>query len=111
MLRAAREDYICANQMIKETTKIKIEIIYATRGDLKGEIDLQWEPAADSRYYVLEMCLDGRSNSAWKTIDLTTKSNYKVSGLRSNAHYRFRVAGVNTNEQSDWSREISISAP
>lgn len=86
---------------------MKIEKFYATQGDSNGEIDLQWEPSKDSKYYVLEMCVNKNRNHGWKTIDIVSRSSYKVTGLKENATYRFRVAGVTSKGQGDWSIEIS----
>jgi len=86
---------------------LKIEKIYATHGDSNGEIDLQWEPSMDSKYYVLEMCMKKNGNPRWKTIDMVSKSSYKVTGLKKNVTYSFRVAGVNSKGQGVWSSEIS----
>lgn len=86
---------------------MKIEKFYATNGDGEGEIDLQWEPAKDSKFYVLEMSIKSKIKSGWKTIDMVTRSTYKVTGLRKNVTYLFRVAGVSSNGQGNWSSEIS----
>jgi hypothetical protein len=86
---------------------LKIEKFYATQGDYVGEIDLQWEPANGSKYYVLEMCIKNNGNPRWKTIDMVSKSSYKVTGLKKSVTYQFRVAGVNSKGQSNWSSEIS----
>lgn len=85
---------------------MKIEKFYATQGDYLGEIDLQWEPAKGSKYYVLEMCIKNGGNPKWKTIDMVSKSSYKVTGLKKSVTYRFRVAGVNSTGQGNWSEEI-----
>jgi len=86
---------------------LKIEKFYATHGDSEGDIDLQWEPSKDSKYYVLEMCLKKNGTAGWKTIDMVSRSSYKVTGLKKNVIYRFRVAGVTSKGQGQWSCEIS----
>ena len=86
---------------------MKIEKFYATQGDSDGEIDLQWEPSKGSKYYVLEMSMNRNGNPKWKTIDMVSRSSYKVTGLKENITYRFRVAGVNSKGQGMWSSEIS----
>ncbi len=86
---------------------MKTEKFYATQGDSTGEIDLQWEPSKGSKYYVLEMCVNKSRNNGWKTIDIVSRSSYKVSGLKENVTYRFRVAGVTSKGQGAWSKEIS----
>lgn len=86
---------------------MKIEKFYATQGDYEGEIDLQWEPAKDSKFYILEMSIKSKIKSGWKTIDMVSRSSYKVTGLRKNVTYLFRVAGVSSNGQGKWSSEIS----
>jgi hypothetical protein len=86
---------------------VKIEKFYATLGDNNGEIDLQWEPSNGSKYYVLEMCIKKTGNPRWKTIDMVSRSSYKVTGLKKSVTYQFRVAGVNSKGQGGWSSEIS----
>lgn len=86
---------------------MKIEKFYATQGDYIGEIDLQWEPLKNSRYYVLEMSVKKNGNPRWKTIDMVSKSSYKVTGLKKSITYLFRVASVSSKGQSSWSSEIS----
>lgn len=86
---------------------MKIEKFYATHGDNEGEIDLQWEPSKNSKYYVLEMCIKHNGNNKWKTVDMVSKSSYRVTGLKKSVIYMFRVAGVNTKGQGSWSKEIS----
>lgn len=87
--------------------KLKIEKFYATHGDTEGDIDLQWEPLKDSKYYVLEMCMKKNGNPGWKTIDMVSRSSYKVTGLKKNVTYSFRVASVTSKGQGKWSSEIS----
>lgn len=86
---------------------MKIEKFYATHGDNEGEIDLQWEPSKSSKFYVLEMSTKKRGKSGWKTIDMVSRSSYKVTGLKKNFTYSFRVAGVSSKGQGNWSSEIS----
>ncbi len=86
---------------------MKIEKFYATQGDSHGEIDLQWEPSRDSKFYILEMSTNRNGNQKWKTIDMVSRSSYKVTGLKENVTYRFRVAGVSSKGQGEWSSEIS----
>lgn len=86
---------------------MKIENFFATHGDFAGEVDLQWEPSKDSKYYVLEMCLKKSGSPGWKTVDMVSRSSYKVTGLKKNVTYRFRVAGVSSKGQGEWSSEIS----
>ncbi len=86
---------------------MKIEKFYATQGDYEGEIDLQWEPAKNSKFYVLEMSIKNKIKSGWKTIDMVSRSSYKITGLKKNVTYLFRVAGVNSDGQGNWSSEIS----
>lgn len=86
---------------------MKIEKFYATHGDNSGEIDLQWEPLRGSKYYVLDVCIKTNGNSRWKTIDMVSKSFYRVTGLKKSVTYLFRVAAVSSKGQSSWSSEIS----
>ena len=86
---------------------MKIEKFYATLGDYDGEIDLQWEPSKGSKYYVLEMCIKNNGIPRWRTVDMVSKSSYKVTGLKKRVTYRFRVAGVSPKGQGIWSSEIS----
>lgn len=86
---------------------MKIEKFYATEGDNTGEIDLQWEPLKGSKYYVLDVCVKTNGSSKWKTVDMVSKSSYRVTGLKKSVTYLFRVAGVTSAGQSNWSSEIS----
>lgn len=99
--------FIFVRKFLIRGANLKIEKFYATNGDGEGEIDLQWEPAKDSKFYVLEMSVKSKIKSGWKTIDMVTRSSYKVTGLRKNVTYLFRVAGVSSNGQGKWSSEIS----
>jgi len=53
------------------------------------------------------MSTNRNGNQKWKTIDMVSRSSYKVTGLKENVTYRFRVAGVSPKGQGEWSSEIS----
>lgn len=86
---------------------MKIEKFYATQGDNTGEIDLQWEPLKGSKYYILDVCIKTKGSPRWKTIDMVSKSNYRVTGLKKSVTYQFRVASVSSKGQGQWSSEIT----
>jgi len=88
--------------MKKETNNTSIHIS-ATPGDLPGEVDLLWDPIPYAKMYVIE---SGKKYSKRrKIVDITTNSNYTITGLKPNTNYVFRVAVINEKGQGPWSRE------
>ncbi|MEO8511965.1 MAG: fibronectin type III domain-containing protein [Ignavibacteria bacterium] len=84
---------------------LTISSMSAAKGDLKGEVDLNWDgiEAADS--YVIECC-NGNIKQQWILVDITNESKYTIKGLKPNKIYSFRVAAVNSEKQGPWSEPI-----
>lgn len=83
-------------------TKIKIskiEKLHASKGDMKGEIDLVWNPVDGAASYVIQV----NGKSEWKHADIVTKSHCTITGLRSNHSYKFRAAPLSGSNQAEWS--------
>lgn len=86
-------------------------IFAATAGDLKGEIDLQWDAVKNASQYVVQLKAGVGENKKWRTIDIISESHYTVKGLRSNRNYAFRVAPVNDNKIGEWMTPVVKKAP
>lgn len=85
--------------------------IAAAKGDMDGEINIKWEPVKGAASYVVQQCNDSNVNSKWENVDIIGKSSCTISKLKSGKKYRFRVAAVNKNGQSRWSKTVKKSAP
>jgi hypothetical protein len=83
-----------------------VKSIYATNGDEKGEIDLQWEAVETAHSYVIQCCAAETKRNIWKHIDIINGSRYTVTGLKPDRSYAFRIASVSKNGQSPWSKPI-----
>lgn len=100
----------------RKTPTVEISVtcprsLSATSGDVKGEIDLAWEPVAGAYTYVIQKCKDSKVNLKWINEDIVAKSSYTVSNLRSGLVYRFRVAAVGTQGQGKWSKSVQKKVP
>lgn len=74
----------------------------------EGEINLQWEPVKDAKFYIIQA---QNGNRAWKEIDIVSSTTYTASQLKSGKHYRFRVAAVSSRGQGGWSIDVSKRSP
>ncbi|MEO8211136.1 MAG: fibronectin type III domain-containing protein [bacterium] len=81
-----------------------------SQGDMKGEIDLQWDPVAEARYYMVQVSVYS-CNLNWVQFDIISRSSYTISGLRSGKKYCFRVCAVNKAGKGPWGEIISKIAP
>lgn len=100
---------IIIRAMGKVKTNNRIEMLYASKGDMKGEIDLTWNPVLKATGYIIQVSAQsGKDN--WKEIDIVTRSHYTVTGLRSNAQYKFRAAPICSEEKSEWSSTVTEKA-
>jgi len=86
------------------------KLFAASEGDLIGEIDLQWDPIAEARFYIIQVSVYS-GNPDWVQFDIITKSSYTLSGLKSKKRYCFRVCAVNSNGKGPWSEIICKVAP
>jgi hypothetical protein len=96
---------------IKSEEKISAQaappkLFSASQGDADGEINLQWDRVRDAHFYILQICLFQGKNSKWIQLDVITKSNYTIAGLKSRRKYGFRISAVNTSGQGPWSKVI-----
>jgi len=83
----------------------------AAGGDLKGEINLIWEPDPDARYYLLQKSSSRNKPLRWKYEDIISTAKCTVSNLKSNKNYMFRVAVVTEIGKSPWSKPVIKKAP
>lgn len=88
--------------MKKYKSTLEINSINAAKGDLKDEIDLNWDSidAADS--YVVELC-ECNGKEKWNLVDIINESKYTITGLKDKRLYKFRVAAVGMKKQGPWS--------
>ncbi len=88
--------------MVKNINKYKIEKLYASKGDFRGEIDLVWDPVENASGYVIQVSkLNGQEK--WKQVDIVTKSHCTITGLRPSQTYRIRAASISNSTQNEWS--------
>ena len=98
-------------QQKKDTSsqKNKIEKLYASRGDLKGEVDLIWNPVENISSYVVQVSkVNGKD--VWKQVDIVTRSRCTVTGLHSNRMYKFRTSPVSNSSKYMWSNIVTEKA-
>lgn len=86
-------------------------VLNAAGGDLKGEINLIWEPDKNARYYLLQKCSSLSKPPKWKYEDIVSKASCTVSNLKSNKTYMFRVAFMSESGRSPWSSPVIKKAP
>jgi len=86
------------------------ELFAVSEGDIEGEIDLQWDPVTDARFYIIQISIYS-GNLNWVQFDIITKSSYTLSGLKSKKRYCFRVCAVNSGGNGPWSEIICKVAP
>ncbi len=78
----------------------------AAYGDIKGEVDLNWDGIEIADSYVIEISI-GVAKREWNLVDITNESKYTIKGLKLNKTYFFRVAAVNSQKQGPWSEPVS----
>jgi hypothetical protein len=86
-------------------------LLTATSGDLKGEIDLSWEPVTKANTYILQKCSSAYKPLKWKYEDIVTRSSYTVTNLKSNHWYWFRVGVITSEGRTNWSMPVKKKAP
>lgn len=82
-----------------------------SKGDRKGEVNLQWDPVLGARFYIVQICGNTQMSLKWTQIDIITKSRYTIMGLRSGKTYCFRISAVTSSGQRPWSKIIKKNAP
>ncbi len=86
-------------------TDLTISSINAAKGDISGEVDLNWDAIENADSYVIELCkLNGKSK--WNLVDITDESKYTVKDLKQKETYLFRVAAVDSRKQGPWSEPV-----
>jgi hypothetical protein len=81
-------------------------VLFATSGDLPGEIDLQWDSIPGSKAYAVQYRRNIKKTK-WNMIDITDESHYTITGLKSKKEYIFRVAAIYNNKQGDWCKAVT----
>lgn len=79
-----------------------VQAVYAAKGDVLGEIDLNWDAVEAADSYIIEYA-EYRNNSKWILVDIVNESKYTVNGLKKNKTYLFRIAALNSDGQGPWS--------
>ncbi len=85
--------------------ELKISSISAAKGDVNGEVDLNWDSIEEADSYVIEYSED-KEKSRWNLVDITNESKYTISGLKNRKVYMFRVAAVDSQKQGPWSEPV-----
>jgi len=94
------------NKDTKDLTKdLIISSINAAKGDISGEVDLNWDAINQADSYVIE-CRELNGKSKWNLVDITDESKYTVKGLKKKKAYLFRVAAVDSQKQGPWSEQV-----
>ncbi|HEY3249578.1 MAG TPA: fibronectin type III domain-containing protein [Ignavibacteria bacterium] len=94
-----------ANNNYERLTAMVISL-YATLGDDKGEIELQWDADESAECYIIQMKPAGNKKAVWRHIDIVNSSKYTVSRLTPARIYEFRIAAVGKRGQGVWSKPI-----
>ena len=96
---------------LEKTNHTSVEIrqefpnpVFATKGSLPGEINLQWDAVEGARNYVLQMSTN--KGHKWEQIDIVSEPYYMIDGLDITKDHYFRVAAVFSNGQGEWSEPI-----
>jgi predicted phage tail protein len=82
--------------------ELMISSISAAKGDVKGEVDLNWDGIEIADSYIIEYC-NGSRKQNWVLVDIINESKYTIKGLKQNKTYSFRVRAVNSQRQGAWS--------
>ena len=85
--------------------ELMISSISAAQGDVKGEVDLNWDGIDFADSYIIEYC-NGNRKQNWVLVDIINESKYTIKGLKPNKTYSFRVRAVNSQKQGPWSITI-----
>lgn len=91
--------------------RMTLNNLSAARGDIKGEINLQWDSVESAASYIIEIAVPHKSKIKWKVLDIISDSRYTVRNLKSNRDYFFRVASVNGEGNGMLSNKIIKKAP
>lgn len=78
--------------------------VYATIGNMPGEIFLQWDSIKSANKYMIEISL--KYPVKWQQVDIVKDPVYNFTGLKPSTEYLFRVAAVYPEGTGKWSRSI-----
>jgi hypothetical protein len=87
------------------TDDLMISSINAAKGDISGEVDLNWDAIDEADSYVIE-CREINGKSKWNLVDITNESKYTIKDLKQKKVYLFRVAAVDSEKQGPWSEPV-----
>ncbi len=82
------------------------DALSATLGDSRGEVDLHWDAVKETANYAVQVCRKNSNSKSWRYFDIVTESRCTVSGLKPGNIYCFRVAAINSKDQSPWSKPV-----
>lgn len=81
----------------------------------QGHIDLNWDTLGDRYIYQVERWVDGEDESDtgfWDKVATPSKSKYTATGLETGKVYRFRVAGIGSNDRlGPYNQDATSVAP
>ena len=75
-----------ARKKLKKVTNVKTKAVVLKSGS-KSTLTLSWKKVTGAEKYVVQQYV----NKKWKTIKTTSKTSYKVTKLKANKSYKFRV--------------------
>ena len=92
--------------------KAGLDNLSAARGNLEGEINLQWDSIKNAVSYIIEFsCQGSLKETKWKILDIISDSRYTVRNLKSNKTYLFRIASADEKGMKQISVNIAKKAP
>ena len=96
-------DYKNTDQSQKEYNQAP-DPVYATNGNIPGEIFLQWDSISSANNYMIEISL--KYPVKWKQVDIVKDPVYNITGLKSSTGYLFRVAAIYPDGIGKWSTPV-----
>lgn len=91
----------------------QVENLSAVPSLAQGEILLNWDVLDYAKVYQIEMWTEADDGQGfWNPITASTKTKFTQTGLATGTVYRFRVAGIGSNDSfGPYSQEASSVAP
>lgn len=92
----------------------QIQNLNALPSRTTGQIDLNWDTLGQGVVYQVEQWMDGQDDDEgfWSKLATPSKSKYTVTGLNTGTVYRFRVAGIGTDDRiGPFSQDATSVAP
>ena len=84
---------------LKKVTNVKTKAVTLKKGS-KSTLTLSWKKVTGAEKYVIQQYV----NKKWKTIKTTKKTSYKVTKLKANKTYKFRVRAVAGTNKGSYSK-------